>query len=165
MAEPAEETAVEPASGSGKTTKILVIVGICVTGLAAGGGLYWAGVIPGMQEPEEVVEVPPDVNHVLALDPLVVNLSNEGEMRYVRIQLTFGLASEDPESKGEEQMVFMPKLKDFLLTTLGKWKLEDLVSPVAKQKLKSELLSGVRELVPEEFGQVLEVYVTELIVQ
>ncbi len=165
MAEPAEGTAVEPASGSSKTTKILVIVGICVTGLAAGGGLYWAGVIPGMQEPEEVVEVPPEVNHVLRLDPLLVNFPNEGEMRYVRIQLAFGLVKEDPDSEDPGSMLFMPKLKDYLLTTLGKWKLEELVSPVAKQKLKSELLSGVRKLVPEECGQVLEVYVTELIVQ
>lgn len=165
MAEPAEETVAEPASGSSKTTKILVIVGICVTGLAAGGGLYWAGVIPGMQEPGEVVEVLPEVNHVLQLDPLVVNLSDEGKVRYVRIALSFGLVREDPESEEEGPMLFMPKLKDYLLTTLGKWKLEDLLSPVAKQKLKSELLGGVRKVVPKECGEVLEVYVTELIVQ
>ncbi len=165
MAEPAEETTVEPSSGSGKMTKILVIVGIFATGLAAGGGLYWAGVIPGSQEPVEVVEVPPKVNYVLALDPLLVNLSEEGEMRYLRIGLSFGLEKEDPDAEEEGAAIFMPKLKDYLLTTLGKWKLSELTSPTAKGKLKSELLSGVREVVPEESGKVLEVYVTELIVQ
>ena len=70
MAEPAEETTVEPSSGSGKMTKILVIVGIFATGLAAGGGLYWAGVIPGSQEPVEVVEVPPKVQLCPGIGPL-----------------------------------------------------------------------------------------------
>ncbi len=165
MAEPAEETVAEPASGSGKITKILVLVGIFATGLAAGGGLYWAGLIPGSQEPAEVVEIPPEVNYVLQLDPLLVNLSDEGELRYVRIGLSFGLEKEDPDAEEAEQPVFMPKLKDYLLTNLGKWKVDDLTSATAKRKLKSELLSGVREVIPEECGQVLEVYVTELIVQ
>ena len=166
MAEPAEETTVKPASGSGKITKVLVLFGIFATGLGAGGGLYWAGIIPGSQQPAEVVEVPPpEVNYVLQLDPLLVNLSEEGEMRYVRIGLSFGLEKEDLEAEEAEKPVFMPKLKDYLLTDLGKWKLSDLTSPAAKRKLKSELLTGVREVIPEECGQVLEVYVTELIVQ
>ena len=65
-----------------------------------------------------------------------------------------------------EEQFFMPKLKDYLLSAIGQKTALEIASPAGRESLKQEILEGANQLLPPAAGaEILEVYVTEFIVQ
>jgi flagellar FliL protein len=117
------------------------------------------------------IAMPP--THALVLDPMVVNLADEGGKTYLRLGLTLRVV--DPElKKGEKPEGEKFKeaksagdadaaVRDTALEVLGRQTAEMLLAPQGKEQVKSELKAAIVRHNPEL--KVTEVFFTEFLVQ
>jgi len=133
---------------------------ICLLGLTLVAGAGWFGCNDLPQLPETASSgQPAPPKATLHLENFVVNLSDPEGGRFLRVGIDLGLDS-PPESKAA---VPTPRIRDTILAVLTTWRSEALLAPEGKQKLKAELVRGLRQKVPEL--NVREVYFTEFLVQ
>lgn len=124
----------------------------------------------GAPKAETVVEPP---SHAMVLEPMVVNLADEGGKTYLRLGLTLRVM--DPAlKKGEKAKEEQPKeakeisdadaaVRDTALEVLGRQTTEKLLAPEGKEQLKRELKAEFTQHNPEL--KVTEVFFTEFLVQ
>ncbi len=160
---------------------IVAAVLICV--LVLGGAIYYlaksgrlgavtAGPVttPGVPK-AETVAVPP--THAMVLEPMVVNLADEGGKAYLRLGVTLRVMDPEPK-KGEKAKEEQPKeakdigdadaaVRDTTLEVLGRQTAEMLLAPEGKEQLKKELKAAIAQRNPEL--KVTEVFFTEFLVQ
>ncbi|HEY5255066.1 MAG TPA: flagellar basal body-associated FliL family protein [Acidobacteriaceae bacterium] len=91
------------------------------------------------------VDVP---THLLALDPLLVNLADEGDSSYLKLSITLQVedsiatkGSKAESGKGGEDAV--AAVRDTALTVLGQQTANSLLAPDGKERLKAELLKAL----------------------
>lgn len=190
--EPAESTTpAAPAAKVGLVPILMAVVLSTVVALAAVGGVGYYLIKSGKlspvaaagapaaaaekakataaaeQEPEEL-----PASHVLALDPMVVNLSDAGGRSYLRASISLRIAEELPkkgEKKKEEGKPDKPDpgvsaaLRDTTLAVLGEQTSDVLLASggldALKKKLRQTYALDNRET------HVLDVYVTDFLVQ
>jgi flagellar protein FliL len=97
---------------------------------------------------------------VFSLDSFIVNLSDQGGKRYLRI--TMGLELEDPKS-AEELTKRLPQIRDSILMALPSRKVEELQTTEGKNSLRAEIISKLNELFGKEI--VKKIYFTEFVIQ
>jgi len=131
---------------------LLGIVLIVVAGSVACSGLP----DPGVDGPSGKRGAPKATVH---LESFVVNLSDPEGGRFLRVGIDLGVDS-PPASPAATPTA---RIRDTILAVLTTWRSDALLAPDGKQKLKAELLSGLREKVPEL--NVRDVYFTEFLVQ
>jgi flagellar basal body-associated protein FliL len=134
---------------------------------AAGGAFYFFGSSPPAEEPEaENSALPPDlVNDVLELEPLVVNLADDSDIRYARIGISLGIASSNPGEELLQGGLLIPKLRDHCLFLFGQKTSQELLTPEVKETTRADLIAFINEDLDPEKGRVIEVYFTEFIIQ
>ena len=149
---------------------ILIAVGLVVLLVLGGGAVYYF--IGFSAEAEEVeaeqasVHQPPDqVNDVVALEPLVVNLADQGDIRYARIGVSLGLASASPGEPIIDERLIIPKLRDKCLVLVGQKTSQELGTPEVMADLKQAIASFINQELDPSQGRVNEVYFTEFIIQ
>lgn len=151
---------------------VLILASFLVVLASAVLGAYFGGVFASdtPAEDQQAQQEPyPEVNQTMVLDPLVIQLSDKGRKpRFVRLSLTLGICV--PEENEEdvdfsEDPLFKPRLQDRLIFSVGAKSSQDLASLEGREALKSELLKEVSRIFPEKWGEVLEIYVTELLIQ
>ena len=157
---------------------LAVVVAAVFATSAEGGVAYWAirtGKLPiaGVKTVTVVVEAPPVKTKLVALDPLLVNLSDPDGKSYLRVALT--LKVEDPpppkeakpkeekEAKGAPKNEFEAEERDAALGILGKETSDALLAADGKENLKKDLKAALTEHVPEV--KVVDVLITEFLVQ
>ncbi len=154
-----------------------VIVGVLAATAGAGGFLFWAiksGKLPmGGIKTVEVIKVTPLPTKLVPMEPLLVNLADEGGRSYLRVGLTLKIDDPPPDKdakpKEEKPEKGAPKNeneaaeRDVALSVLGKETSEQLLSPYGKEELKRLLKEGFKDRVPEV--KVEDVLVTEFLVQ
>ncbi|WP_242482370.1 flagellar basal body-associated FliL family protein [Thiocystis violacea] len=116
---------------------------------ASGGGSGATGDFPGYME----------------IDPaLVVNLSNPSKARYLRVDIQLFI-----ESKEEADLVahHMPRLRDRLISLLAGRDGSTLTTTEARDALRGELLSDLRETMTAQAGRpaISAIYFTGFIMQ
>lgn len=154
-----------------------VIVGVLTATAGVGGVLFWAiksGKLPmGGIKTVEVQKVAPLPTKLVPMDPLLVNLADDGGRSYLRVGLTLRVEDPPPEkgakpkeekpdkavSKNENEAVE----RDVALSVLGKETSEQLLSPYGKEEMKRLLKDGFKDRVPEV--KVEDVLVTEFLIQ
>lgn len=147
---------------------ILIAAGLIVLIALGGGAVYFIGF---SAEPEEVEAEPPtvpmpnEVNDVLALEPLVVNLADEGDLRYARIGVSLGLVSKSPGEPIIDEKLVIPKLRDRCLVLVGQKTSQELATPEVMESLKQAIANFINEGLEPDQGRVSEVYFTEFIIQ
>jgi flagellar protein FliL len=97
---------------------------------------------------------------IFSLDSFIVNLSDQGGKRYLRI--TMGLELGDPKSV-EEMTKRLPQIRDSILMTLPSRKVDELQTTEGKNALRSEIISKLNELFAKEI--VKKIYFTEFVIQ
>jgi flagellar basal body-associated protein FliL len=122
--------------------------------LAIFGGWWWSAQRKGAENRASSA-----VKSTLHLETFVVNLADREGRSYLRLGVDLGLNHE--LKHGEDPPV--AHVRDTILTILATAKADDLLSAEGKAALKTELLQGLKERVPE-LG-VEEVYFTELLIQ
>ncbi|MEG9435960.1 flagellar basal body-associated FliL family protein [Edaphobacter sp. HDX4] len=154
---------------------VSVVVGVVVATAGVGGMICYllrsgkvpirvAGVAP-------VVPTAPLKTHMVALEPLLVNLADPSGSAFLRAGIT--LSIEDPaEDKGKETNAGEAKpsskdadaaLRDTALTVLGQQTSDQLLAANGKERLKAELKSALAEHNPTV--KVADLFFTEFLVQ
>jgi flagellar FliL protein len=153
-----EEVKEQPAPKSNKKSLLIIIV-ILVLALAGGAVAYmqFAG---GKKKGEEARSEDKKVakTALIAFEPFVLNLAEQGRFLKVNIQFEIGDAA-------NQQMVTdrMPQLRDAIITLMSSKSAESISSPEGKFQLKDELLLRANQAAGKEVFKNL--YFTEFVMQ
>ena len=111
----------------------------------------------GEGEPEKAGGKP---NTILALEPFIANLADDGGRRYLKatFQIDFGKSDVPPAMQAR-----LPQVRDLLLTLFTSKTFDDIRSPEGKQQLREEIIARVNQVLDRDLAKA--VYFTEFIVQ
>jgi flagellar FliL protein len=153
---------------------VAVLVGVLIAGLAAGGVVYYlacSGKLPiqggGATRREAAT---PLTTHMIVLEPLLVNLADDGGNAYLRVAMALRVAeaadNKNPkvkEEKAKNGSEGVPAVRDTTLMVLGRQTAKGLMAADGKERLKAELKSALAEHNPDL--KVLDVFFTDFLVQ
>ena len=177
MPEEAEKPA--EATEAKKKSKLIPMIGSAVVLVAgATAALWYLGVGPfggtskhaeataAIEEGERVgkaedgAEKEGKPGGILALEPFIANLADDGGRRYLKatFQIDFGKA-EVPASVQAR----LPQVRDLLLTLFTSKTFDEIRTPEGKQQLREEILARINQVLDRDLAKA--VYFTEFIVQ
>jgi flagellar protein FliL len=149
---------------------VIIIVAISLIVLAViGGGFFmlWQKLssLDNHKAGEETAKAPEKIENggmgpVFSLDSFIVNLSDQGGKRYLRI--TLGLELADPKFT-EELTKRLPQIRDSILMILPSRKVDELQTTDGKNSLRTEIISSLNGLFGKEI--VKKIYITEFVIQ
>ena len=155
----------EKESFKGRNIKILILSGaaIVLIGSVVAAGLYLGWIsMAGSSSAKKKEVVPPAaaIGPMLKINPLVINLREEGGRHYIKTSIV--LEIRHPESL-EEIRSQVPLLTDLAILTLSDKRLKELQNAEAKEKLKKELLLKINQALGS--SKVAEIYFDEFLLQ
>ncbi len=100
------------------------------------------------------------IKATLHLETFVLNLADTDQKSYLRVGIDLGLSQ---EGKRGEDLATVAQVRDSILAVLAQARVDELLTPDGKTKLKASLLRALQERVPQ-LG-VEEVYFTEFLIQ
>jgi flagellar protein FliL len=156
---------------------IAVVVGVVIATLGVGGVVYYlakTGRLPMQQGVAQKTEIAgPTTTHAVALEPLLVNLSDAGGSSYLRVAMTLRVAdvadkkgAKAKGEKGKEEKSSdeaIAAVRDTVLTVLGRQTADDLLAADGKDHLKLALKAGFAEHNADL--KVIDVFFTDFLVQ
>ncbi len=137
--------------------KLLIIIGIVVVALIGGFIIYTQLKTKGKSE-ETAQENKNTKTALVALDPFVVNLAEQGRFLKATMQLELSDASNQHLAANK-----IPHLRDAIITLVSSKSAESLSSPEGKILLKDELLLRSNQAVGKDIFRNL--YFTEFVMQ
>jgi flagellar basal body-associated protein FliL len=141
----------------GRTKSLIVLLLFaCLAG--AGGFVFWRR--STAHQRQQVAEKP-KIKEVLHLEGFVVNLADRENHAFLRIGIDLGLY--EAKKSGAEGPNPVPLMRDSILSVVGAYKSDELLTSEGKSKLKRELVAALQQRVPE--ARVGDVYFTEFLVQ
>lgn len=156
----------------GGKKRLFMSVGVLVVALAGGG--YWfmgrakaapnTGAEQGAEAEESEAAADEGEKGLIALDPFVVNLADDGGTHFLRtnIQLILKCTEKEAEALQEKKAEIMP-IRSAVLELLAEQHAAELVTPEGKEKLKEAIRVRARSVFKKK--KVLEVLFTEFVVQ
>ena len=163
-----QKETIEKKSGGSKK-KIFIIGGIVVLAIVAGVVVFFLmrgngeggeGSEEGEKTHEASAEKKANTKAMFSLDPLIVNIHDGPELRYLKIRLEFELKSAEAK---EEIAPLLPPIQDSILMILSGKQMGDITTIEGKNKLKEEIMANVNKIVPP--GKITRVYFTDFVVQ
>jgi flagellar basal body-associated protein FliL len=150
--------------------KVIIIAAGALTGvLGAGAGVYFfkPELLPGWVGSEHAAESAPSEgkekkqSEVGAdLDVFVVNLASSGQGRYLRTTLSLGVKDAHEKEKIKE---FVGPIRHAVIMYLTERKIDELIDPEGKEKLRQALHEEINEAIGEKM--VSNVYFKEFLIQ
>ena len=144
-----------------KSKRKLLILLAPVLLAAVGGGLYFAGLVPGVSSHAEAHAAGPPPPVFFEMPDLVANL-NVGARRPTFIKLRSKLELARPEDTAVVQAA-LPRLQDMFQTYLREMRPEELRNSAGTYRLREELIA--RAGLAARGAEVRDVLFTELLVQ
>jgi flagellar FliL protein len=154
---------------------IAVVIGVLFATAGVGGVLYYvlrSGKVPiHVSMAPAAAQAPPVKTHMMALEPLLVNLADPSGSAFLRAGITLEVA-DAPLEKGKEAKSPEAKpqsrdadaaLRDTAIAVLGRQTSDQLLTPGGKDHLKSELKAAFAE--HNHQLQVADLFFTEFLVQ
>lgn len=154
---------------------VAVVLGVMLSIVVVGGTGYYlvrSGKLR-MQSAGPQIAAAPVVSvktHVVALEPMVVNLADRTSGSYLRASITLNIAdskdSVKDEKKADESKAgkeMDAAIRDTVLTVLGRQTSESLLATDGKDHLKKELRAALAEHNPDV--KVTDLFFTEFLVQ
>src|SRR5215207_4405051 len=134
---PAAPAAAAPAKS--KKTLFLAIAAIVVLG--GGGGAYWKFFASTPSEAAaEARNEPAEPPAIIPFDPFVVNLSDPGTPRFLRVTMALVVDGEAHAKEFEENTVVRMKVRSALLELLSQQRASLLVTPEGRADLKKTVI-------------------------
>ena len=136
-----QQPAAPAAAAPAKSRKTLFIAVAALVVLGGGGGAYWkffaaAPTEAAAEEPKEPAEPPA----MVSFDPFVVNLSDPGSPRFLRVTLALVVDGEAHAKEFEEDTVVRMKVRSALLEMLSQQRATVLVTPEGRADLKKAVI-------------------------
>lgn len=141
---------------------LFVALGL-VLGLGGGGGAYW---FYFMRTPAAPSKPAPPKTGIIAMEPFVVNLADEGGGRFLRVTLSLVVEGEKENNEGKEspeQAVVNARLRSAILERLAQQTADHLVTPEGKAELKKTIAEQAAHAAHEL--KVTDVLFSEFVVQ
>ena len=153
---------------SKKSTIIIAVVVLLVLAVIGGGFFMMWQKLTTLNAPRPAEaehssaknEQHDGIGPVFPLDAFIVNLSDQGGKRYLRITMSLELAD---AKLAEELTKRLPQIRDAILTILPTRKVDDLQSAEGKNALRNEIISSLNGLMGKE--AVKKIYITEFVIQ
>lgn len=142
---------------SGKATTIIAVLLTLV--LSATGFFLWTRHTTAQAAPGHSSTAPVAVLH---LETFTLNIDDPEQRTYLRVGIDLGLDHDPKEDKGTASTP-TAVIRDAILNVLMATKPQDVTTVDGKRKLKEQILSALKERVPD-LG-VREIYFTEFLVQ
>lgn len=152
------DAATAPAKKKGGLMKMLVIVIVLLGG--AGGGAFWwmrGGTAKAATEPEL------EERGLVSFEPFLVNLTDDGNTRFLKATIQLVFESEKEAKHVEESPVVVGHLRSVVLELLAEESASKLVTPEGKEALKKKIREQTSTLVPHQ--KVIDVLFSEFVVQ
>jgi flagellar basal body-associated protein FliL len=138
-------------AGTGRRAGVIILVVIL------GGIVFWYW--SSRSESSASANPSTRVQSALHLETFVLNLADKDQRSYLRVGIDLGL---NREPKRDEP-VPVAKVRDTILGALAEAKVDALMTPEGKAKLKENLLHTLQERLPDQ--GIVEVYFTEFLIQ
>jgi len=148
-----------PAAAPKKSRKLL-IVAVSVLVLGGVGGGYWYARHASSQQPAEEPKEPPAI---VSMDPFVVNLSDPGGARFLRVTLGLVVNGEAEAKEFAEDAVSRMRVRSAIIEMLSQQTAAQLTTPEGKADLKKAITARTSE--SAEHLKVDDVLFSEFIVQ
>ncbi|MBZ0156342.1 MAG: flagellar basal body-associated FliL family protein [Alphaproteobacteria bacterium] len=164
MAEDNEEVAEEreePKKKKGKNMLLVIIVAVAV--LAGGAGAFFFFTKSGgekAQKKESAEEAKKEDGVMVALDPFVVNLSDNNGNRFLKVTMQLEVAGPALMEKAKNKN---PQIRDAIITLLTSKTSDLLMSPEGKLQLKDEVNIMANQILGN--NSVKNVYLTDFVMQ
>jgi flagellar FliL protein len=142
---------------SNKKMMLIIIIAIVALALAAGGFLLVPKLIGGQDKKVETASVE---GVMFALDPFVVNLSDPGGPKFLKVSIQLELTSSSVTEKAKQKT---PELRDAIITLLTSKSSESLFPPEGKLQLKDEITARMNQILGT--NSVKNVYLTDFVMQ
>lgn len=153
-----EEKAKEPKKK--KSKKLILIIIIAVAVLAGGTGAFFFVTKSGGEKQKKEEEAKKEEGVMFALDPFVVNLSDQSGNKFLKVSMQLELVG---PAVMEKAKVKTPQLRDAIITLLTSKTSETLMSPEGKLQLKDEVNIMVNQILGD--NSVKNAYLTEFVMQ
>ena len=146
---------------------VLAVLVLIVGSVGAGFFLMWTKInsihaqaaAPEGSEQEET-EPMPKIGPIHSLNTFIVNLADEGGVRYLRTTMKLDLEDEQSLTVVEERL---PMIRDSILVTLSTKRYDDISTVEGKKSLREELIAQLNGIMVP--GSVRNIYFTEFVVQ
>lgn len=150
-----------------------VLAGLVIAALLVGGGAYWlvrTGRLSAQSAASAKGETVTVATHVVALDPLVVNLADEDGSAYLRVTMALRVAdvagkkdAGASDAGGAGGTASLAAVRDTALMVLGQQTSAELLAAGGKERLKSQLKVAFTAHDPEL--KVVDIFFTDFLVQ
>ena len=160
---------------------IAVVLAVVVAVGGSGGALYYlvkSGklALGGVSQKVEVTEKVAAKTHEIVLEPMLVNLPDEGGRAYLRISMTLSVEDPPPLAKGDKPkeeekapekgkvvIEHNAEIRDAALGVIGSETSDALLAADGKEKLKTKLKAAISERIPGL--KIADLFFTEFLVQ
>ena len=148
------------AKPQGHSKLVLILLVLVVLLLAGGGaGAYW---ILTHRDVAAAAPPPPDPG-IVAFDPFVVNLSDPGGTRFLRVTLRLVVDNKAHAKEMEEDELGRMRVRSTILELLTQQTADHLVTPEGKAELKTAIAERAAHALHDM--KVTDVLFTEFVVQ
>ncbi len=170
----AEENDESSAPAKKKSKLPLIIIAVVLLLVLGGGGFVAMTMMSApaegteaaseevMGEDEGAPGVSAEPGMMVPFDVFIVNLSNAGGKRYLKIAITAEVPA-GKEDLATEISSKMPVIKDTLISVLSSKALEEISTQQGKVSLKQELLRRINSVLAG--GKVKDLYFTDFVIQ
>jgi flagellar protein FliL len=139
----------------GKTWLFPVLISVVATAMIGGGtAWYLVGRAPagtGAEGAAAAVQVPKGPAQYVGIEPaFVVNLADEGELRYLQVEIQ--VMTRDPKI-ADELKTHMPMIRNRLLLLFSQQRVAELRSREDKERLQAAALQEVQDVLTSETGR------------
>ena len=143
-----------------KSLLFKIIILVVLLAILGGGGFF--GYVKFLKKEPPAQAAEPQIEQSVAVDmgTFLVNLSDPGGKRYLKITMQFELSGQKLNEEVTKRNV---ELRDMIIMLLSSKEYSEIGNATGKITLKRELVSRLNKMLRE--GQVKEVYFTEFLVQ
>ncbi len=142
-----------------KSPLIKIIILVVLLAILGGGG--YVGYLKFLKPPPPAPKEPPVEQSVSAEGgSFLVNLSDPGGKRYLKVSMQFELSGQKASEELSRRNV---EMRDLIIMLLSSKEYPEIGNASGKVSLKRELLTRINKMLRD--GQVKEIYFTEFLVQ
>lgn len=160
-----DDGAVENAGG-GKKKTIIIVAALLVSLACIAAGVAFYLTSSGEEAANKPETEKGAKRHgppaIFALEPFVVNIRDNADIRYLKLKVEFEVGAAGKEIK-EEFDPYLPQVRDSILMLLTSKTLDEVKDVPGKNRLRQEIMTSACRIFPR--GKIKQVFFTDFVVQ